>query len=363
MNAFGRAAVYYSPGTPFVIREYPLVKPSDREVLVRISMATICRSDIHSHQGLRPNPCPGILGHETLGRIVAMGEGIGCDLRGVPLQLGDRVTWTEYFSNGPCYYREVLDMPQKCAQVRKYGHQPAETAPHLLGGFADHCYIMPGTGILRLPDELTDAEAAPLNCGVATMVAVTEAAAIGMGDTVAIQGLGLLGLYGAVLARSRGARMVIGIDPVKARRELALRFGVDVPLDPEAEGEGLASRVKALCQPDGADVAIEVTGIPQVITEGLSMLRAGGRYTLAGMVNPGAHVTLDAHQILRRCLMVKGVHNYHPRHLLQALDFVASNRERFPFKDLVDGIYPLDRINEAFRDAAERRVLRAAVVP
>jgi threonine dehydrogenase-like Zn-dependent dehydrogenase len=156
---------------------------------------------------------------------------------------------------------------------------------------------------------------------------------------------------------------VIGIDPVETRRELAGRFGVDVALDPSAAGDGLVDRVKSLCPPDGADVVIEVAGTPDVIPSGLSMLRTGGCYALAGVVNPGALVTVDAHQILRRCLTVKGVHNYHPRHLIQALDFVVANRDRFPFSDLVDGIYSLDRINEAFRDAAERRVLRAAVIP
>jgi threonine dehydrogenase-like Zn-dependent dehydrogenase len=216
---------------------------------------------------------------------------------------------------------------------------------------------------LRLPEELADAEAAPLNCGIATMVAVTEAAGIGMGDTVVIQGLGLLGLYGSALARSRGARLVIGIDPVRARRVLASKFGVDVALDPAAEGESLIDCVKILCKPDGADAVIEVSGDPEVIPAGLSMLRTGGCYAIAGLVNPGAHVTVDANQILRRCLTVKGVHNYHPRHLVQALDFVISNRRQFPFSDLVDGRYSLEDINNAFRDAAERRVLRVAVIP
>ncbi len=363
MDAVGRAAVYHSPNAPFVIQEYPLRKPRGEEVLVRVSMATICRSDIHSYHGLRPNPCPGILGHEIIGRIVAMGDEVGCDLRGETLEPGDRVTWTEYFSCGPCYHRDVLDMPQKCPGIRKYGHESAHFAPHLLGGFADHCYILPGTGILRLPEELADAEAAPLNCGVATMVAVTEAAGIGMGDAVVLQGLGLLGLYGSALARSRGARLVIGIDPVQARRELAGRFGVDVALDPASEGEGLVDRVNTLCRPDGADAVIEVAGTPEVIPAGLSMLRTGGCYVLAGVVNPGAHVTVDAHHILRRCLTVRGVHNYHPRHLVQALDFVVTTRGRFPFSDLVDGVYSLEDINVAFRDAAERRVLRAAVIP
>lgn len=363
MNAVGRAAVYHSPNAPFVIREYPLRKPQGKEVLVRISMATICRSDIHSYQGFRPNPCPGILGHEIIGRIVAMGNEVGQDLRGAPLNPGDRVTWTEYFTTGPCYHRDVLDMPQKCPGVRKYGHESADSPPHLLGGFADHCYILPGTGILRLPENLEDAEAAPLNCGVATMAAVTEAAGIGMGDAVVVQGLGLLGLYGSALAKSRGARIVIGIDPVRARRDLAGRFGADVTLDPGDEGEALVDLVKSRCGPDGADAIIEVTGEPGVVPAGLSMLRTGGRYTLAGLVNPGAHVSVDANLILRRCLTVRGVHNYHPRHLVQALDFVVSNRGRFPFADLIDGRYSLEEINDAFRDAAERRVLRAAIIP
>ena len=359
----GRAAVFSAPNAPFSIQEFPLREPRSDEVLVRVSMATICRSDLHSYQGLRPTPCPGILGHEIIGRIVALGSEISRDLRGDPLEPGDRVTWTEYFYSGNCYHRDVLNMPQKCPGVQKYGHESAHQEPHLLGGFADHCYIQPGTGILRLPEELSDEEATPLNCGVATMAAVTETAQIGLGSTVVVQGLGLLGLYGAAMAKARGARLVIGIDPVAARRNLAGRFGADVVLDPRTDPHRLEDRVRNLCRPDGADAVIEVTGNPEVIPVGLGLLRTGGRYALAGVVNPGAMVTIDANQILRRCLTLSGVHNYHPRHLVQALDFVVANRERFPFRDLVDGKYPLERIQDAFRDAAERRVLRAAIVP
>ena len=83
-------------------------------------------------------------------------------MRGDPLAVGDRITWSEYFFDGHCYYREVHDMPQKCHGVRKYGHDLAEQDPHFLGGFAEYCYILPGTWILRLPDELSDEEATPL---------------------------------------------------------------------------------------------------------------------------------------------------------------------------------------------------------
>ncbi|MCG8559780.1 MAG: zinc-binding dehydrogenase [Hyphomicrobiales bacterium] len=364
MTRTARAAVYDAPGTPFVIREYPLRDVRPGEALVRISMSTICRSDIHSWEGRRPNPCPGILGHEIIGVIEELGAEITHDMRGDPLAMGDRITWTEYFHHGGSFYGDVHDMPQKAPGIRKYGHDLAETDPHFLGGFADYCYVVPGTGILKLPDTLSDEEATPLNCGVATMVSVTEASDIRMGDAVVVQGLGLLGLYGCALAKTRGARTVIGLDSVPDRLAAAKRFGADHTFDVAAMDEdALVEAVRALCPPDGADVAIEVCGVEQVIPSGLRMLRVGGRYTLGGLVSPGADVTIDANVLVKKWITLKGIHNYHPRHLIQALDFVVANRDRFPFGEIVDSTFKLDEVNDAFQRAAERSVLRAAVVP
>jgi len=332
--------------------------------LVRIRMSTICRSDIHSYQGHRPNPCPGVLGHEIIGDIVALGAGVERDMRGDALASGDRVTWSEYFIPGRNYHSDVLDLPQKSPGVDKYGHMAVATDPHHHGGFGEYCYILPQSWILKLPAVLSDEEATPINCGVATMIAVTEAAGIRLGQTVVVQGLGLLGLYGAAIAKARGARMVIGLDTVVQRRDLGLRFGVDLALDPSSlPAAEVLRHVRERCQPEGADAVLEVCGDPAVIPAGIEMLRTGGTYVLAGVVNPDANVTLDANRLLRKLLTVRGVHNYHPRHLLEALDFVVANRTHFPFHDLVDGKYGLDRVADAMRDAAERRVLRAAIVP
>jgi threonine dehydrogenase-like Zn-dependent dehydrogenase len=178
-----------------------------------------------------------------------------------------------------------------------------------------------------------------------------------MGDAVVIQGLGLLGLYAAAICKARGARLVIGIDPVPARRELAMRFGVDHVFNSDAKD------IKDLCKPEGADVVIELCGYPEVIPAGIQYLRTGGRYVLGGLVNPDAFVRIDANQILRKLLTLRGVHNYHPRHLIEALDFVHANRKRFPFHSLVDGKYKLEEVGKAMQDAADRKVLRAAIVP
>lgn len=364
MTDTGKVAVYDAPNQPFVIRDYPLRPPRPGELLVRVRMSTICRSDIHSYQGHRPNPCPGVLGHEIIGTITALGDGIDRDMRGDVLAVGDRITWSEYFIPGPNYFTEVLDLPQKSPGVEKYGHMAVAADPHHHGGFAEYCYVLPGSWILKLPDCLSDEEATPVNCGVATMVCVTERADIALGETVVIQGLGLLGLYGAAIAKARGARLVIGLDMVAARRRLAARFGVDHAFDPAATDEAeLLGRIRDLCRPDGADVVIEVCGAAAVIPAGLGYLRTGGRYVLGGVVNPGSLVQLDANLLLRRMIRLSGVHNYHPRNLMQALDFVVANRERFPFHDLVDGKYGLDEVGQAMADAAERKVLRAAIMP
>ncbi len=359
----GRVATYRAPNAPFEVTALPLRMPKPDEALVRVSMSTICRSDIHSYQGHRSNPCPGLLGHEIVGRIVALGAEIRHDMRGDPLAVGDRITWSEFFIPGNNYFSEVLDLPQKSPGVEKYGHMASTTPPHHHGGFAEYCYVLPKSWILRLPEALSDAEAAPLNCGVATMVAVTEAASIRLGSTVVIQGLGLLGLYGAALAKSRGARCVIGLDVDANRRENASRFGVDLALDPMLSMAELDPLVRQHCKPQGPDAVIEVCGVAEAIPLGLALIRTGGTYVLAGMVSPDAMVTLDAHRILRKMITLKGVHNYHPRHLMEALDFVVSHQGRYPFSDLVDARYALDQVTQAMADAAARRVLRAAIVP
>lgn len=343
----GKLAVYDAPGAPFELRFFPLRSPRAGEALVKVRMSTICRSDIHSYLGHRPNPCPGVLGHEIIGDLVALGEGITHDMRGNALAPGDRITWSEYFVPPS---QSERGLPQKAPGVEKYGHMAVTRDPHHHGGFGEYCYILPRSWILKLPPELSDEEATPINCGVATVVCIAEKAEVAAGDTVVIQGLGLLGLYAAAICKVRGARRVIGLDSVAARRELALRFGVDEALD-------------ALINPDSADVVIEVCGDPGVIPAGIELLRTGGRYVLGGVVNPESFVRIDANQVLRKLLTLRGVHNYHPRNLPEALDFVVANRSRFPFHDLVDGKYRLEQVGQAMKDAAERKVLRAAIVP
>ena len=359
-----RAALFEGPGQPFSVRSLPLGTPEPGGAVVRVTMATVCGSDLHSWAGSRPSPVPGILGHEMVGIVEALGDDAPADLAGEPLRVGDRITWSEYVACRRCDRCRGLGLPQKCRYLRKYGHEGIDQSPALVGGFAEYCHLLPGTDVLRLPAGVTDVDAATVNCAGATMAAVVEAADIGVGDCVVIQGLGALGLWGVALARAAGARSVIGLDTVEERLAIARRFGADLALH---AGEVPAERLRALVversQSGGADAAIETAGVAAALRDGLALLRPGGRYITAGLVLPSAPVEIDASALVRGMLTLRGVHNYDARHLARALDFTARSRDRVSLGSLVELQVPLDAIDEAFALAAGRRSVRVAIVP
>ena len=146
-----------------------IAAPNTDEVLVQVSLATaICGSDLHTFTGRRTAPVPCVLGHEAVGRIAAPTQ--VCDAYGEPLHEGDRVTWSIMAACGACEYCNERNLPQKCERLFKYGHAQS-VAPHFLnGGFAEGVCLRPGTAIYRIPDAVSDIEAAPLNCALSTVL-------------------------------------------------------------------------------------------------------------------------------------------------------------------------------------------------
>lgn len=166
------------------------------------------------------------------------------------------------------------------------------------------------------------------------------------------------------MARAQGATRVMALDTVPARLALARRFGADDAWNlGDLEPAALARLVAERSPRGGADVVIETAGAPAALADGLRLLRPGGRLVTAGLVVPGSTLTLDASEIVRRCVTIRGVHNYAPRHLLAALEFVQAHRGRLPLGDLVDTRFPIEAADAALAAAAERRALRPAVVP
>jgi putative phosphonate catabolism associated alcohol dehydrogenase len=345
-----KAAVMTAPNRGLEIKEYPLPHVDKGCILVKITCCTICGSVLHSWLGHRKVPTPIILGHEIVGKIVKLGERVAYDSGGRPLKVGDRITWTIMDNCGKCYYCREKGLPMKCCYLKKYGHDSCASPPHFVGGFAEYCYISPGTCVIKVPDSLSDEEAAPANCSLATGVAGWDVAALNSFENVLIQGAGALGLYAAALARHYGCGQIIVTDILDNRLEFIRAFGATDTIN--TRGMKDEEIVKAVCDLTGGfgvDCAMEVAGVPAIIPVGLRCLRTGGRYVEIGCVFHGAHFTYDAGDIVYRWLTIKGVHNYDTKHLQMGIDFLASTHGVFPFKDVVTYRVSLEDITEELR--------------
>ena len=156
MPILAQISRFHGTGTPFEICEVPVPVTSDN-MLIRVSLSTICGSDLHTVLGRRGADTPCVLGHEAVGTIAAP-----TPLRsatGEPLHEGDRVTWSLMASCGRCEYCTSRKLPQKCEVLFKYGHARSEGATTLSGGFATHILLQPGTAVYHIPENITDAEA------------------------------------------------------------------------------------------------------------------------------------------------------------------------------------------------------------
>ncbi len=360
----GRAAVMVAASKPLEIHEYPLpVVPADG-VLVKVRCCTICRSDLHTWTGRRAGPTPAILGHEIVGQIVELGSSVKKDASDRVLRLGDRVTWTLHSSCGKCYFCSVKQLPMKCEQLKKYGHDACDQPPHFAGGFAEYCLLDAGTRIFKLPENLPDVVAAPANCAVATIVAGWDAANLKAGQNVLIQGAGALGCYACAFAAYAGCAQIIVTDVDAGRLEMVRSFGATAVIDvSEMSATEMSAVVKKLTGGMGADCAMEVAGQPGIIPAGLASLCKGGTYIEIGCSFPGAMVNLDMSLILWNLLTLRGVHNYDARHLRDAIDFLAATITRFDYRKLSTASYSLDEINLAIERAEQKESIRVAVVP
>ncbi len=352
------AAVFRGPGLSLDLREIAIPEAGGSAMLVEVLACTLCGSDLHTLHGRRTVATPTILGHEILGRVASFGpEAPRRDAAGIPLREGDRVTWGVVAICGGCFYCR-RDLPQKCERQVKYGHEPLRPGLELVGGLAGHCLLVPGTTVLRVPDDLPDAVACPVNCATATVAAALEAAGPIAGRRVLVMGSGMLGVTAMAWARTLGAEAVIACDLDPDRRALAGRFGATHAASPD----DLASIALDSTGGYGFDVALEMTGAAESIEAILPLVRLGGTVVLVGSVFPTRPVPIAPEQIVRRCLTLRGVHNYAPRHLRAALDFLADHPP-FPFEGLVADWQPLGAIEQLLASPGSPDRLRLGIRP
>jgi threonine dehydrogenase-like Zn-dependent dehydrogenase len=155
---------------------------------------------------------------------------------------------------------------------------------------------------------------------------------------------------------------VLVTDVQPERLALAERFGADAVFNlAERSADDVSAEAQEMTDGRGADVAFEVCGQGTAVGQAIDALRIGGRYLIAGLVAPGQAFELDGNVITRKTLTVKGIHNYRPDHLGQALRFLESCADTYPYSEIVTAVFTLDQINEAIAEASTGRHIRVAI--
>jgi threonine dehydrogenase-like Zn-dependent dehydrogenase len=361
------AAVLEQFKAPLQLRRYPLPsRPEPGAALVRIEMAGICGTDVHLWKGELPIGLPVILGHETVGRIEQLGEGVETDWTGEPLQVGDRVTWNPSAACGACYYCAEKRLPTRCTSRRAYGiGYRCDQAPHFLGGYAEFHYLRPRTTIFKLPDDLPTESIIGAGCALNTAIHGVERTGISWRDVVVVQGAGPVGISALAAARSAGAAKVIVLGAPRPRLELAKRFGADhvIDIDETRTPADRIDAVRGLTGGHGADAVLECAGVPAAVVEGMEMCRDGGRYLVLGHYCDAGPVSWNPHVVTRKQLTVIGSWSSEPRHLKAAMGFLRDNRERFPFAQMVSHRFRLEEANEALATTAAWKSAKSVLVP
>ena len=328
-------AAVWTGGAGISLEQVPVPRLGAGETLVRVRLATICGSDLHTVAGRRPAPCPSVLGHEAVGDVVAVGPGASAER-------GQRIVWSVTVSCGECP-RCRSGRTAKCTAVRKTGHESLDGDWPLSGSYAEHIVLPRGTTISVVPTRMPDAVAAPAACATATVMATLEAAGRLTGKRVLIGGAGMLGLTAVAACLDAGAQVQV-VDNNPDRLALAAEFGA-----PASDGAPV-------------DVAIDYTGSADAVDTALARLDVGGVLVLAGSVLPGPALSVDPETVVRRWLTITGVHNYEPRHLHQAVRFLDCTLDRHPWHRLVTAPVPLADLAAALRPPPTR-TLRTAVAP
>jgi alcohol dehydrogenase len=342
----------FADSRPIDVIEVTLDPPGPTECLVQIEAAGICHSDLSVVTGDRVRPVPMLLGHEAAGRVIEVGADV------TDVKLGDRVIMT------------FLPRCENCAACRTNGRVPCEVGSmrnnagelfsgdirlhddngqilHHLGvsAFADHA-VVDERSLVVIDDDVPADIAALFGCAVLTGGgAVWNIAKPQPGSSLAVLGLGGVGMAAMLTALTEPDVEVIAIDPIAAKRELATTLGAHRALTPE---EAAAEGVKV-------DSVVEASGHPAALSSGIDLLRAGGVLAATGLAHPDATTTISPLRLVALALTVSGCYlgSSVPRRDIPR--FIELWREgRLPLEAIISHRIPMADLPEQINIAMDR---------
>ncbi|MEU2390106.1 Zn-dependent alcohol dehydrogenase [Streptomyces sp. NPDC007369] len=290
-----RAAILPAVGAPLEIREIVLPDPGPGQVRVRLAAAGVCHSDLSLANGTMRVPVPAVLGHEGSGTVIAVGEGVG------HVAPGDDVVLNWSPSCGECHHCSIGEV-WLCAKAltgvgavhaRDTGGTPLHPGLNV-AAFAEET-VVAANCVLPAPAGIPLAEAALLGCAVLTGYgAVHHSARVRAGESVAVFGIGGVGLAALQAARIAGAGPVVAVDVSPAKEELARAAGATEFV---LASDTTAKEIRGFTGGQGADVAVECVGRAESIRAAWESTRRGGRTTVVGIGGKEQQVAFHALEI------------------------------------------------------------------
>ncbi|WP_233859273.1 zinc-dependent alcohol dehydrogenase family protein [Paraburkholderia sp. HD33-4] len=366
LQAMGAAAPY-AESRPLSIEDVELAPPGPDEVLIRIAAAGLCHSDLSVINGDRPRPMPMALGHEAAGIVEQLGDGV------TDLQVGDHVVVVFVPSCGHCAPcaegRPALCEPGAAANgagtllsgARRLSVQD-EAINHHLGCsvFAEYATVS-RRSVVKIDPTVPLDEAALFGCAVLTGVgAVVNTAQVRVGASVAVIGLGGVGLAALIGAQAAGARQIIAVDLSDAKLEQARSLGATHTVN--AAREDALEHIRALSS-GGVEFAFEFAGSIRALDLAYSITRRGGSTVTAGLPPSTARWPLPAVSLVAEERTVKGSYIgtcVPSRDIPHYIELYKQGR--LPVDKLLTGRLRLDQINRGFDLLHEGKAIRQVVV-
>ncbi|MBY5400976.1 zinc-dependent alcohol dehydrogenase family protein [Rhizobium leguminosarum] len=358
----------YAQSKPLVIETVELTPPGPLEVLVKIKAAGVCHSDLSAINGDRPRPLPVALGHEASGVVVEVGPGVD------NVEEGDHVVMSFLPICGHCSY---------CAEGRASLCEPgykANAAGTLLSGsrhirlkgyevnhhsgvsaFSEYA-VVSANSVVKITKEIDLATAALFGCAVVTGVgAVMNTCGVKPGDSVAVIGLGGVGLAAILGAVASGAGQIVAVDLVSAKLELAKELGATRSF--LASDQDLAAAIKASTG-GGVDYAIEMAGSAKAFDLAYNITKRGGTTATAGLANVNSKFEISPLPLVGEERTIKGSYMgscVPSRDIPRYIDLFLQGK--LPVDKLLSSTGTLDEINEAFDRLDRAEVIRHLILP
>ena len=319
-----KAARFYKPWVPLKIEEVSEPNLGTVDVLINVKACGICGSDVHIYHGeTAVGKSPIILGHEFSGVITEVGSGVD------DLQMGDRVGVDGLIFCGKCS-NCVKGRDNACKYWKFYGI-------HEDGGFAQYCKVR-AVNCVKLPSHIPFDYGAILTDAVATPYHAVRLAKISLGDSVAIYGVGGLGIHAVQIAKLDGAR-VIAVDMVEEKLKWAKDVGADDVIN--AAKHDPVEKILELTDGEGVDIAIEMVGKAQTTRKTLDSVRRGGKAVLVGLC--ANEVPLDTRLIVRKEIEIIGSYAYCKWDIERVVKLATDSR--LNLSKSITCKLPLDEVN------------------